>query len=72
MNEPEKLTTFEKDILLSVINHAIAYRLNNGSRRTELHSLKEIKRKLDLKKTILSRHTETNRNIKKALEERGE
>lgn len=50
MTEPETLTTYEKNLLLSVINHAIAYRLNTGSRRTELHSLKEIKRKLDLTK----------------------
>lgn len=50
MTDPETLTAGEKDILLSVINHAMAYRLNTGSRRTELHPLKEIKRKLDLTK----------------------
>lgn len=41
----EKLTSTEQGLLLEVLNGAIAYRLNAGTRRSEIQPLKEIKRK---------------------------
>lgn len=42
-----ELSKEEKALLINSINHSIAYRLNNGTRMTEITVLKKIKKEIE-------------------------
>lgn len=59
----DKLTATEQGLLIELLNHAIAYRLNSGKRRSEIQSLKNIKEKSGITdETIRNTHREEMRN----------